>query len=87
MSDDDHAIILDLIIDKHASHFQFLDVLFYIIMEGNHYNFRSRGRKKHTYIHIQLQLVSDNDFVTQSLGSGHPTSRQVSFSDNSGSTV
>ena len=54
-------------------------------MEASCYNLRST-RREEALISVQLQLVSEEDFVTQSLGSRHPASRQVSFSNNSSST-
>ena len=50
--------------------------------EAGRYNQRS-NRRQETRIPIQLQLEEDEDFITQSLGSGHPTARQVSLFDSS----
>ena len=50
--------------------------------EAGRYNLRS-NRRQETRIPIQLQLVEDKDFITQSLGSGHPTAGQVSLFDSS----
>ena len=50
--------------------------------EAGHYNLRS-NRRQETRIPTQLQLVEDEDFITQSLGSGHPTAGQVSLFDSS----
>ena len=54
-------------------------------MEERKYNLRS-GRSQEHVIPIQLQMASDADFISQSLGSSHPTPGQVFLSDQSQST-
>ena len=54
-------------------------------MEEKKYNLRSGRRQEHV-IPIQLQVASDDDFLSQTLGASHPTPRQVSLSDQSRST-
>ena len=54
-------------------------------MEERKYNLRSGRRQEHV-IPIQLQMVSDADFISQPLGSSHPMPGQVSLSDQSQST-
>ena len=55
-------------------------------MEERKYNLRSGRRQEHA-IPIQLQMASDADFISQSLGSSHPMPGQVSLSDQSQSTL
>ena len=45
-------------------------------MEERKYNLRS-GRSQEHVIPIQLQMASDADFISQSLGSSHPMPKQV----------
>ena len=54
-------------------------------MEEKKYNLRSGRRQEHV-IPIQLQVASDDDFLSQTLGASHPTPGQVSLSDQSQST-
>ena len=54
-------------------------------MEETKYNLRSGRRQEHV-IPIQLQVASDDDFLSQILGASHPTPRQVSLSDQSQSS-
>ena len=54
-------------------------------MEERKYNLRS-GRSQEHVIPIQLQMASDADFISQSLGSSHPMPGQVFLSDQSQST-
>ena len=54
-------------------------------MEERKYNLRS-GRRQEHIIPIQLQMASDADFISQSLGSSHPTPGQAFLFDQSQST-
>ena len=54
-------------------------------MEERKYNLRS-GRSQEHVIPIQLQMASDADFISQSLGSSQPMPGQVFLSDQSQST-
>ena len=45
------------------------------------YNLRSSTREEHV-IPVQLQLQSDEEFLTQTLGASHPSPRQVSFNQS-----
>ena len=54
-------------------------------MQANHYNLGS-NRREETQLPMQNQLVDDEEFVTQSLGSSHTVAEQVHCSDNSSST-
>ena len=54
-------------------------------MEAKKYNLRSGRREEHV-IPIQLQVASDEDFISQTLGSSHPAPGQVFLSDQSQST-
>ena len=53
-------------------------------MEASRYSHRSTRREK-AHMPVQLQLVSDEDFVTQSSESSQLASGQISFSEYSGS--
>ena len=53
-------------------------------MMETHYNFRSSHKEEHV-IPVQLQLQSDEAFLTQKLGASLPSPGQVSF-DQSDST-
>ena len=50
-------------------------------MEEGRYYLRSSTREEHI-IPVQLQMHTDQEFLTQTLGAGHPTSGKV-FSDQS----
>ena len=54
-------------------------------MEAKKYNLRSGRREEHVIL-IQLQVASDEDFISQALGSSHPAPGQVFLSDQSQST-
>ena len=54
-------------------------------MEARKYNLMS-GRRQENIILIQLQNASNDDFISQTLGSSHPLPGQVSLSDQVQST-
>ena len=50
-------------------------------MMDTRYNLRSSNKEEHV-IPVQLQLHSDDEFLTQMLGASHPSPGQVSFNQS-----